>query len=75
MQQLALVHKKTALADGSSLIGAGSGLLGRRLGFHLGLDLVLFAFDVCRPAFPFFNFVILSAHKNESLLCPLSAFV
>jgi len=54
-----LGRKKTVLADGCQKKESGSGLF--RLGFGPGG--FVFPFHVCIPTFPFFDFVILSAHK------------
>ena len=56
--------KKTALADGSIPALRGPDQVSRRLR-RLGPRGCLLAFDVGQPAFPFLNFVILSAHNKN----------
>lgn len=59
--------------DGTCEGDSRSGLFGPSLGF--GLEGFAFSFDVGGAAFAFFHFVVLSAHKNESLHFRLTAFV
>jgi hypothetical protein len=54
-------YKKTVLSDGCLKKECGSGLF--RLGFDFGLGAIVFSFQICISTFPFFNFIVLSAHK------------